>query len=289
LAEELHFGRAAQRLNITQPALSQLIRDLESRLGFRVVERTTRKVLLTPAGQRFLGEAEAIIIRLDRAIERAQEEAGQAANTIRIGAILPTTFEFLPLVLKTFRRRYPEARVYIDGRDSPQLATAVETGSLHVALLRPPKNPGTLHIEMLRRETFAAAMREDHKLATYDSICLRHLVSERLLRILRPGRHESFDEIERQMEGAGIDPTLAGTAESTLTALALVSAGDGIALVPSWVTTLPWSGLRFQAVGDLSARIDLSIAWEGRAPLPIVQHFIDVAKRVANTTDDSIH
>src|SRR5579872_7611624 len=84
LAQELHFGRAAQRLNMTQPALSQLIRDLESKLGFRLFERTTRRALLTNAGRMFLGEAQAILIRLERAVESARAEAGQASNSIRI-------------------------------------------------------------------------------------------------------------------------------------------------------------------------------------------------------------
>jgi DNA-binding transcriptional LysR family regulator len=283
LAKELHFGRAAQRLNMTQPALSQLIRDLESKVGFRVVERTTRKVLLTSAGQTFLSEAQAILLHLDRAIEHARSEAGQPVDSIRVGAILPTAFEFLPAVLSTFRQRYPKARIHIESRESPQLVTAVETGALHAALLRPPRNIGSLRIETLRRETFVAAMRAEHRLAAKESLQLKELISERILRISRADLREAFDEIDRQLMDSGFDLERCQTVDTTLTALALVSAGDGISLVPSWATAMPWKGLCFRPVDDLTARIDLAIAWEASTPPPIVQHFIDVARRTAVT------
>ncbi|MFV3131239.1 LysR family transcriptional regulator [Niveispirillum sp. KHB5.9] len=281
LAQELHFGRAAQRLNMTQPALSQLIRDLEGKLGFRLVERTTRRVLLTGPGRSFLAEAEAILLHLDRAIETSRAEAGQAANSIRIGAILPTSFEFLPSVLASFRRRYPKAEIHIESRESPQLVTAVETGALHVALLRPPKNAGTLSVETLRREPFVAAMRTDHPLARTELLHLDDLKKECIIRIARGDLRDAFDEIDQQLEGAGLDLNQSRSADTTLTALALVCAGDGISLVPAWAATLPWKDVCFRRVEDLSACIDLAVAWEATNLPPIAQHFIDVARRTA--------
>ena len=282
LAQELHFGRAAQRLNMTQPALSQLVRDLEAKLGFRLVERTTRRVLLTGPGRSFLAEAEAILLHLDRAIENARAEAGQASNSIRIGAILPMAFEFLPAVLSTFRRRYPEAKVHIESKESPQLVTAVETGALHVALLRPPKNAGSLQVEILRREPFVAAMRLDHPLAAVENLELRDLRSEKIVRISRGDLREAFDEIDQQLETAGLNLDQSQSADTTLTALALVSAGDGISLVPSWAATLPWKEVCFRQVRDLTACIELVVAWETTNLPPIAQHFIDVARRTAS-------
>lgn len=282
LAQELHFGRAAQRLNMTQPALSQLIRDFESKLGFRLVERTTRRVLLTAPGRSFLSEAEAILQHLDRAVENARSEAGQVANTIRIGAILPTTFEFLPAVLSSFRHRYPDADVHIESKESPTLVTAVETGALHVALLRPPRNGGTLHMETVRREPFVAAMRLDHPLAKADTLRLRDLRSEKIVRISRGDLRDAFDEIDAQLEGAGLNLDQSQAADTTLTALALVCAGDGISLVPSWAATLPWKEICFRPVLDLTARIDLAIVWEASNLPAIAQHFIDVTKRLAS-------
>lgn len=281
LAQELHFGRAAQRLNMTQPALSQLIRDLETKLGFRVVERTTRKVLLTGPGRSFLSEAEAILQHLDRAIETSRAEAGQAANSIRIGAILPTSFEFLPAVLAKFRHRYPKAEVHIETRESPQLVTAVETGALHVALLRSPKNTGTLNIETLKREPFVAAMRVEHPLARAEVLQLADLKSECIVRIARGDLRDAFDEIDEQLEAAGLDINQSQSADNTLTALALVCAGDGISLVPSWAANLPWKEVCFRQVHDLTASIDLAIVWEATNLPPIAQHFIDVARRTA--------
>ena len=281
LAQELHFGRAAQRLNITQPALSQLIRDLEGKLGFRLVERTTRRVLLTSPGRSFLAEAEVILLHLDRAIEASRAEAGQASNSIRIGAILPTAFEFLPAVLASFRRRYPNAQVHLESKESPQLVKALETGALHVALLRPPKNCGTLRIETLRRDPFVAAMREDHPLSTAENLQLRDLLAEKIVRIARGDMRDAFDEIDRQLVAAGLNLTQSQASDTTLAALALVTAGDGICLVPSWAAALPWKGLCFRPVRDLTACIDLAIAWEATNLPSIAEHFIDVARRAA--------
>lgn len=281
LADELHFGRAAQRLNITQPALSQLVRDLEGKLGFRVLERTTRRVLLTEPGRSFLGEAEIILRHLDRAIERGRHEAGQVANTIRIGAILPTTFEILPALLSSFRHRYPNADVHIESKESPPLVTAVETGALHVALLRPPRNAGTLQMATIRSDPFVAAMRVDHPLARADVLRLRDLRSEKIVRISRGDLREAFDAVDTQLEAAGLRLDQSQATDTTLTALALVCAGDGISLVPAWAASLPWKEVCFRQVLDLTARIDLAVAWEASNLPPIAEHFIDVAKRMA--------
>jgi DNA-binding transcriptional LysR family regulator len=285
LAQELHFGRAAQRLNMTQPALSQLIRALEDKVGFRVVERTTRRVLLTAAGRTFLIEAEAILLRLDRAIEHARVEAGQASDSIRLGAILPTSLEFLPALLSSFRRRYPTARIHIETKESPRLVTAVESGALHVALLRPPRNIGSLRMESLRREPFLAAMRTEHRLAAADTVRLCDLVGERLVRISRADLLEAFDDVDDQLRASGCDLETSQTADTTLTALALVSAGDGISLVPSWAAAMPWKGVCFRKVEDLTASIELAVVWEATNLPPIARHFIDVARRTAGLPD----
>ncbi|KEQ53789.1 LysR family transcriptional regulator [Sphingobium chlorophenolicum] len=281
LAQELHFGRAASRLHMTQPALSQLVRDLETKLGFRLVERTTRRVLLTGPGQTFLKDAEEILQHLDRAIETARTEAGQASNSIRIGAILPTAFGFLPEVLATFRHRYAGALIHIENRESQQLVTAVETGALHVALLRPPQNAGTLHVECLRREQFVVAMRTNHPLARIEVLRLRDLKEARIVRISRGDLREAFHEIDEQLEAAGLNIEPSQHADTTLTAMAFVSAGDGVSIVPSWTAGLTWKDVCFRQLNDLSASIDLSIAWEATNLPPIAEHFIEVARRTA--------
>src|SRR5579862_6748941 len=105
LAQELHFGRAASRLAVTQPALSQLLRDLEERVGVPLIQRTTRHVALTVAGAVFLEDAQDILLRVDRAVDRARDAAGYQGELLRVGAGLPTAFSFLPALLKLYRRR----------------------------------------------------------------------------------------------------------------------------------------------------------------------------------------
>jgi len=279
IAQELHFGRAANRLGVTQPALSQLIRDLEDRLGFRVLERTTRKVLLTDPGKTFLAEAEFIIRRLDLAIENAREEAGQAANSVRIGAILPTAFGVLPDVLTRFKQRCPTADVHIESGESRNLIRLVETEALQIALLRPPSKTGTLQIETIRKEPFLAVMRQDHRLAEKGEVPLTALKHENLIRIVRSDPEDPFVKIDKALEDAGVDLSVSKSTEGTLTALAHVCAGDGITLVPSWAASLPWSNICFKPVDGLNVSIDLAMVWEKTNLSSVAQQFLDAARR----------
>lgn len=279
LADELHFGRAAQRLNLTQPALSQMLRELETRIGARLVERTTRRVVLTDLGEAFLPEAQALLQGFEQAFERARVASGQDVDVIRIGAIMSTTFAFLPEVLIRFRRRYPAIRIEIESKQSRELVTAVEKGALHAALVRPPRNPGSLHLATLLRERFVAAVPAGHALAVRPDLTLPDLIGERLVRISRADLRDAFGEVDRELTSAGLEVATAQSVDSTLTALALVAAGDGVSLVPDWAAALAWTGVAFRPVTDLQARIELAAAWTGASPPPAVQHFLDVAAR----------
>lgn len=266
---------------MTQPALSQLIRDLEAKLGFRVVERTTRKVLLTDPGRSFLADAESILLHLDRAVENARAAAGQASNSLRIGAILPMAFAFLPSVLSKLRQRHQDAEIHIEYRPSQELVTAVETGALHVAVLRPPRRAATLQIETLRLESFVLALRADHPLAKRKTLRLADLRAENLVRISRDDLRDSFDALDRELVAAGLGVERIQTADSTLTALALVSTGAGISFVPSWAAELPWKEVQFREIAELTTRIELAVAWEATNLPPLAQHFIDIARKEA--------
>jgi DNA-binding transcriptional LysR family regulator len=110
---------------------------------------------------------------------------------------------------------------------------------------------------------------------------LANLLSEKMVRISRGDMREAFQEIDRQLGAAGVDLAKCQLADTTLSALALVSAGDGIGLVPSWAAALPWKGVCFRPVRDLTARIDLAIAWDATNLPPIVESFIEMARRMA--------
>jgi DNA-binding transcriptional LysR family regulator len=171
--------------------------------------------------------------------------------------------------------------IHIENRESQQLVTAVETGALHVAVLRPPRNAGTLRVESLRRDPFVVAMRTDHPLAKADALRLRDLKGAKLVRISRGDLREAFDEIDQQLNAAGLDLEQSQRADTTLTAMAFVAAGDGVSVVPSWAASLSWKDVCFRQVRDLTACIDLAIAWEATNLPPIAEHFIEVARRTA--------
>lgn len=279
LAQELHFGRAATRLAITQPALSQLVRDLEARVGVPLLERTTRRVSLTPAGMGFLADVDDILHRLQGAVDRARDSHGLSTERLRVGAGLFTTFSMLPGLLRRFRQRYPTVKVEVEILGSAEIVRAIERGELDIGLLRPPAEPGRLHVETLLEEGFLAVMAEDHPLAGRRRISLADLAAQEVLRLSRPDLRDAFNAVDRQLEDAGLTLDRCMITHSTLNALALVSATGGISIVPAWASAGHWAGLAFRKVEDLTATIDLAIAWSADRRDAAIFNFAEAATR----------
>ena len=278
LTEELHFGRAAQRLGVSQPALTQSIRAMETALGTPLVERTTRRVTTTPAGLAFAHDAIEILSRVSLAIDKAQREGGVEAKSLRVGAIFPTMYDLLPRVLAHLKNRHRDVGVQLETWESPRLVAAVEAGTLDVAILRPPRDSGALEIVTLALEDFVLAVPSSHALASVEHLALADLASHQLLRIARADIRDGFDEVDRQLLVAGIDLRAARTVSTTLNAVSLVAAGEGLAIVPGWTRVLPWKGVTFRRIDDLRAALELSVAWRADNRSTLVEYFVRAAR-----------
>jgi DNA-binding transcriptional LysR family regulator len=138
LAEELHFGRAAKRLALTQPPLSQAILNLERELGVRLFERTRRRVALTHAGRAFLDEARQTLLCAERAAERARRASRGEVGRLSVGFLANTAYTLLPLVLRDFARGFPGVSLDLRELTIPQQLDALRRGNIDVGLLRPP-------------------------------------------------------------------------------------------------------------------------------------------------------
>src|SRR5579875_998382 len=170
VAEELHFGRAAARLMIVQPSLSQQIRQLEDELGFPLLRRTKRSVELTDAGRVFLAEARDVLARVQSAKYAAQRANRGEVGRLVVGYISSSAFDLLPVLLRAYRERFPDVEVTLRELNTQEQVRALEEGHIHVGLLRLPISTPLINIEVVRREPIVCALPEEHPLASLERI-----------------------------------------------------------------------------------------------------------------------
>jgi DNA-binding transcriptional LysR family regulator len=252
VAEELHFRRAAERLHISQPPLSQQIRALEDELGFVLLIRTRRRVELTPAGAAFLRDARALLGELDGAVATARRiDAGQTGR-LRINFVGSALFSIVPGTVERFRRSRPGVEIELHERATVDQLRAVRAGLADVGLVRPPIEPGgELSVRTVLRERTVAALPAGHPLAALSRVPLRRLAAQPLVLFPRdqaPGFH---DLLIGALVGTGAHPAAPRViqyAPEMLTIIGLVAAGTGVSLVPESVQRLGLDGVTYRPV-----------------------------------------
>ena len=247
VAEELHFRRAAARLHISQPPLSQQIAALEHELGVRLLERTRRRVELTPAGEAFLRDARATLAELDVAVSTARSiDAGQE-GVLRVGFVGSALLSIVPTTVQQFRRSRPGAEIELRERSTVEQLRAVSTGLIDVGLVRPPiEADETMHTEVVMREHTVAAIPEGHPLAALRRVPLRRLAAESLVLFPRrqaPGYH---DLLIGRLAATGVTPHVAQYAPEMMTIIGLVAAGIGVSPVPASLSHLAIDGVTYR-------------------------------------------
>ncbi len=249
VAEELHFRRAAERLHISQPPLSQQIRALEDELGFALLVRTRRRVELTPAGEAFLRDARALLGELEGAVATARGiDAGQTGR-LRINFVGSALFSIVPGTVERFRRSRPAVEFELRERPTVDQLRAVRAGVADVGLVRPPiEDDGELSVRTVLRERTVAALPAGHPLAGLNRVPLRRLAAEPLVLFPRdqaPGFHDLLIDA---LAGAGTAPRVIQYAPEMLTIIGLVAAGTGVSLVPESVQRLALDGVTYRPV-----------------------------------------
>ena len=274
LAELGHFGRAAERLGVSQPALTKRIRLVEERIGGRLFERLARGVRLTAAGAALADRARLVLAEAEEAEARTRGVLGGTSGELRIGAGLTTLFAGLPEVLGAFHRRHPEVRLTVRDMASGEQAEALRRGELDVGFLRLDAAGPGLEVEAIRREELrlvAAAKGPRSRRALWASPFVM------LSRSVSPTFH---DHVLATCRAVGVTPRVGQETQQLLTALALVQAGVGVSLVPGSVTAMGIAGLRVMEVGVAEAAWTVAMAWRREAvegtPL---RHFLALARR----------
>ena len=276
VAEELHFGRAAQRLHISQPPLSQSIRKLEDDLGVRLFARSSRSVALTPAGEFLVGEARAIVGRVGEA-RRAVERVGRGEQgELRVGVVGPALEGPLPGVIRAFGQENPLLRVALRQATSAEQIDALEAGSLDVGVLRPHRQSlrGLRHA-LWRSERYALALPDDHPLARAGVAELGDLDGETLILFPREAHPTLHDAILAALHAAGACPELLFAALLKHPTEALVAAGMGMALMPESMADAARPGVAFVPIHGELPPVEYVLAWNPANETPQAARFVE--------------
>lgn len=261
VAEECHFGRAAERLHIAQPPLSQQIRQLESDLGVVLLTRSTRKVELTPAGELYLQRARAILAAVDRAAEEAARVAAGELGRLAIGFTGSATYELLPSLARVLRQELPGIELELRGEMlTPDQVEALLNHSLDLGFLRPPARHPDIEVRVLRREPLIAVLPETHPLAGRGHVRLFDLHDDPF--ITYPSHHRSvvYEAVMDACERAGFTPRRVEEVRETSTLVSFVAAGLGVALVPASVQHLQITGARYLPLAGTTYEVELAMA-----------------------------
>jgi DNA-binding transcriptional LysR family regulator len=252
VAEEMHFGRAAERLHMAPTALSRLIRTLEDAIGVKLLNRTTRAVTLTRAGLSFLEDAKAILTRTEEAARNVREVADGGGLMLRIGAVDAASASFLPAALNRLRSVHPRVDVRLtEVMTMPQLQM-LRTGRLDLALTRPPPPGGEFPFEMLREERLLALLPADHRLARRHGVTISDLAGEPVIIPAKRARPYAYDLVMAYFASAGLVPRILQETTEKPAILAMVASGMGVALVPDWVAMMSRPGVCFRPVAGVT-------------------------------------
>lgn len=280
VAEELHFGRAAARLGIAQPPLSQQIRQLEAELGVALLVRT-RRVALTEPGRVFLGEARAILQRVASAAVAAGRAARGETGTLAVGVVASATYGVVPRIFRTYRARHPDVALTLAVMSSGEQVAELRAGRIQLGIARPPFGDETLRAEALVDEPVVVALPGGHPLAARRALRLSALAAEPFVVFPRDRRPGWSDFVLGLCRAAGFEPRIADAATELATAMTLVAAGVGVTLVPASVQDLRRAGVDYRPIAAPAPRTPLvALQRLGPAVLPVVDGFLAVAREV---------
>jgi len=284
VAEELHFGRAAQRLHISQPPLSQQIRRLEEEIGVRLLNRTKRRVEITPAGEAFLAEARQIIAAAEEAVRRAVRADKGEIGSLAVGFIGSANYSVLPPVIREFRRRFPDVEISLTEMNTSNQIEALRAGRIQAGFLRPP--PGIeaagLATAPVFREPLVVAMSQNHPLQGELTLPLRLLAKESFIMIPRRRGPGYFDYLIALCQQEGFSPYIVLEASQFHTIIGLVAAELGIAVVPASMQRSRFAGVVFRTVAG-GAETVLHMVWMNNSNSPVLDNFLTVAREVAGS------
>jgi DNA-binding transcriptional LysR family regulator len=287
LAEELHFGRAAARLHLTQPPLSRQIQLLEHQVGAQLLERSSRNVRLTPAGRGFLPEARAILRLAESASLSAQRISRGEAGSLAIGFTASCGYRFLPGLIVVCRERLPGVELDLKEMVTMEQVEALASGRIDVALLRPSAATADFDTRCVAREPLVVALPEHHALATGRAPTLSDFDHAPFLTYSPIEARYFHDLVAGTFSRAGVHPDYIQYVTQIHSILALVRAGLGAALIPEAAMSLRFEGVVFRALDKLrpARPVELFMAWKRDNDNPVLGKFMDRCRDYCRPVD----
>jgi DNA-binding transcriptional LysR family regulator len=285
VAEELHFGRAARRLNMTQPPLTQAIANIERQLGARLFDRTKRSVQLTATGQALLPEARELLARAQALPAHARAAAHGELGRLRLAFVSTVGFGLLPQWVRAFRALHPQVEFELIEATGDVQLRSLERGEADAGFMLHSPGFAPAGLEHLRivREPLVVALPDQHPLATARALPLKSVLNEPLVifpRRIVPSLH---DAIFGMYHASGREPRIAQEAIQMQTIVNLVSAGLGLAWVPDSVQQFRRPGVVYRQLGGKPAQqvpgCETSLVWPAGARQPTLERFLEFARR----------
>lgn len=277
LAEDLHFGRAAARLRMSQPPLSQQIKKLERAVGHELLTRKPR-VELTPAGEAFLVEVRRSLAQIDHTVEAARRAGTGETGHITVGFAASATVSPLPDVIRACRQKLPDIRLSLQELHTIEQVEALRSGDIDVGFLRAPYPDESLVVEGELREPFLVVLPEAHELASRSELPLDALAAEPFVLFPRSVAPGLYDQVVGICAAAGFAPRVLQEAHEWLTIVALVECGLGVSLIPASFRRLKWGRVVYRDLRPPPAPTNLVMCRALLGPTPAVERFLDIAK-----------
>ena len=279
VAEELNITRAAKLLQMAQPPLSQQIHHLEEELGVTLFHRSKRRIELTDAGQVFLEEARRTLAQAEHARRTAQRAQRSEIGRLVMGFVSEATYDLLPAMLQAYRARFPQVEIVLREMTTMQQVQALQKGSIHLGMLRPPISETGLTLQIIREEPFVAVLPPTTRFAPEEQFPLSALAEEPFVlfpRAISPG---VYDQVINLCNQAGFSPIIAQEATELHTILGLVAVGIGVSLLPASVHLLRNQGVIYQTFPQTGTQASTALAWRQDSRSSVLFPFLDVAKQ----------
>ena len=280
VAEELHFGRAAKRLRITQQPLSRQIKDLEEELGVELFYRTKRTVRLTEVGTIFLAETRKTLQQVEYAVHIVRQAQEGKIGTLTVGFTGSALNIVLPAAVRQFKQLFPQVELILKRMQTLEQVEALNSKQIDLGLLHPPINDETLNLETIYRENLVVALPDNHSLAkdTFEPISLQQLASESFILFPRHFGSVLYDRIINMCQQAGFSPNVVQEAIPQQTILGLVAAEIGISLIHSSVRTLGRDGVVFRDLIEPTPTLETAVAWSLNASNLVLPSFLEIVR-----------
>lgn len=284
VAEELHFGRAAQVLGISQPPLSQQIQALEQEVGARLFERTNRRVELSEAGRLFLHEARLVLAQVDKAADVARRAQLGELGELKIGFTSSAPFNSsIPQAIFAFRQAFPAVHLNLQEMSNTQVAESLVDESIQVGLMRPLPLPDSLSMVELMREPLVAVLNADHPLvhSSERGLHLAQLAEEPFVFFPRSYGSGLYTQLLNLARDAGFSPHFAQEAGEAMTIIGLVAAGLGVSVLPASYQRIRIDGVVYRTLLDQEAVTAVWLVQRKGVQTPMAQAFVELLTRKA--------